>query len=341
MIVAFHTINRLLTYLYFHICRYSFIMAEFKTYAEQPDLHAKAPYRSSMLTYPGNLRQALKDAQADASKTLMGIAHGIPSTFVTKLIATSKPDFIWIDVEHGMFNRLELHDAIHAAQHHSEGKTLVIVRVPKHDELSLSTALDAGAAGIVIPHVETAQEVKDFIKGMYYGPIGHRSFSPWTFTPGLATSLYPNDPYNVATSNRHVCLIPQIESVKGIENVDEIAAVEGISALMFGPGDYMIDAGLDLNKVLSGEPEPEFLMAMGKFNSTAAKYDLPIVGGAMTLDMVPVLIQNGTRAVCVQFDVWGISRLFADSLKKSWDYAKEFEGNPRPGTLANGNSKPE
>lgn len=58
--------------------------------------------------------------------------------------------------------------AIHAAQHHSEGQTLVIVRVPKHDEISLTTALDAGAAGIVIPHVETADDVKNMMKEMYY-----------------------------------------------------------------------------------------------------------------------------------------------------------------------------
>lgn len=58
--------------------------------------------------------------------------------------------------------------AIHAAQTHSEGRALVIVRVPKNDELSLTTALDAGASGIVIPHVESAQEVKDMIKEMYY-----------------------------------------------------------------------------------------------------------------------------------------------------------------------------
>lgn len=45
---------------------------------------------------------------------------------------------------------------------------MVIVRIPKNDELSLSTALDAGAAGIIIPHVESAQEVKDMIKEVYY-----------------------------------------------------------------------------------------------------------------------------------------------------------------------------
>jgi 4-hydroxy-2-oxoheptanedioate aldolase len=315
-------------------------MADFKPYSEQKALHTDAPYRSSMLTYPGNLKKALADAQADASKTLMGIAHGIPSTFVTKLIASTKPDFIWIDVEHGMFNRLELHDAIHAAQHHSEGRSMVIVRVPKRDELSLTTALDAGAAGIVIPHCESAQEVKDFIKESFYGPIGHRSFSPWTFTPGLTTSLYPNDPYNVATSNNHVCIIPQIESIKGVENVEEIAAVPGISGLMFGPGDFMIDAGLDLGKALGGEPEPLFLEAMGKFGAAAAKNNLPIFGGAMSIDLVPMLIQSGMRAIAVQFDVWGFTRLMDSSLKSGREYAKEFEGNPK-GSIPNGQAKPE
>lgn len=57
---------------------------------------------------------------------------------------------------------------IHAAQHHSEGKTLVVCRVPKHDEVSLSTALDAGCAGFVIPHTETTQDIKDKVKDIFY-----------------------------------------------------------------------------------------------------------------------------------------------------------------------------
>src|ERR1700733_13918793 len=99
--------------------------------------------------------------------------------------------------------------AIHAAQHHSEGKSMVIVRVPKHDEISLTTALDAGASGIIIPHSESAEEVAAFIKEIRYPPYGHRSFSPWVFTPGISdASLYPNDAFNITTANRHVAIIP-------------------------------------------------------------------------------------------------------------------------------------
>lgn len=81
-----------------------------KPYLEQPELQTKAPYRASMLTYPGNLSQALKDAQEDGGKALMGVAQGIPSVFVTKMIASLKPDFIWFDLQHSMWNRLELQE---------------------------------------------------------------------------------------------------------------------------------------------------------------------------------------------------------------------------------------
>jgi hypothetical protein len=56
-----------------------------KPYSEQPDLHTKAPHRAALLTYPGNLREALRQAQEDSTKTLLGVAQGIPSVFLTKV----------------------------------------------------------------------------------------------------------------------------------------------------------------------------------------------------------------------------------------------------------------
>lgn len=79
-------------------------------YLEQPQLHTKAPHRAALLTYPGNLKKALKLASEDQANSLFGIASGIPSVFYTKVLASTRPDFIFIDVEHGMFNRLELHE---------------------------------------------------------------------------------------------------------------------------------------------------------------------------------------------------------------------------------------
>lgn len=80
--------------------------------------------------------------------------------------------------------------AIHAIQHHSEGRSAVIVRVPKKDEVCLTTALDAGAAAIVIPHVETVEEVEEFIAQIYYRmcSLNHSAFYSLQFL--LHTPLF-------------------------------------------------------------------------------------------------------------------------------------------------------
>lgn len=88
--------------------------------------------------------------------------------------------------------------------------------------------------------------------------------------------MYPGDPFNIRTYNSHTVIIPQVESVKGIENVDEIAAVPGVSAIMFGPGDFMVDAGCDLNAF--GAPNPVFDAAVAKFSAAAKRNNVPLFG---------------------------------------------------------------
>lgn len=152
--------------------------------------------------------------------------------------------------------------------------------------------------------------------------------------------LTQNDPFNVANSNNHICLIPQIESIKGVENAEAIAAVPGISALMFGSGDFLIDAGADLNKALTGEPEPILMDALGKFGAAAAKNNLPIFGGAMSPEMIPMLMQSGYRAIAVQFDVWGFTRMVEGALVSGRDMAKDFADKAKK-TVPEGQGKPE
>lgn len=82
-------------------------------FPQQPQFHTTADYRAAVLTYPGNFRRALQEAQKDPKKTLLGVAQGIPSVFVTKVMASAKPDFIWMDVEHGIFDRSTLYEYVH------------------------------------------------------------------------------------------------------------------------------------------------------------------------------------------------------------------------------------
>jgi 4-hydroxy-2-oxoheptanedioate aldolase len=78
------------------------------------------------------------------------------------------------------------------------------------------------------------------------------------------------------TSNNHIAIIPQIESVKGIANVEEIASIPGVSALMFGPGDFMADARIPL--AMGGPPHPTLASAMESMSKAGKKYNIPLVG---------------------------------------------------------------
>lgn len=140
--------------------------------------------------------------------------------------------------------------------------------------------------------------------------------------------MYPDDLFNIATSNRHICIIPQVETVKGIENVDEIAAVPGIQGLMFGPADYMISASLPLK--LGGEPHPTFIAAMTKLITAAKTNELALFGAAQSMDMVPMLIQQGYQCVAVAFDYWGLAGLVKDALNKGAEFVKQAVGAETP-----------
>ncbi|KAH3917965.1 hypothetical protein HBH56_047230 [Parastagonospora nodorum] len=78
---------------------------------------------------------------------------------------------------------------------------------------------------------------------------------------------------------------------------------------------------------------------MGEFCAAAAKNNLPVFGGALSLDQVPMLIQTGARNIFVQFDIWVFSRMMEESLNQAV-YRKQFEGSPSAG-LSNGQGKAE
>lgn len=217
--------------------------------------------------------------------------------------------------------------AIHAIHHHSEGKTTVIVRVPKEDETFLTAALDAGADAIMLPHTESKEEVEKLAEKIYYPPKGKRSFSPWTFAPGISGhSIYPNDMGNLRTSNEHTALIAQVESVKGIENLEEICSSDFVDGLLFGPGDFRADAGLS---VLPTSPnlEPVFTDAIVKVAKVAAQYKIPTFGAAHDFSQLPKVLQGGAQIVLVMFDYWfisqNLSKMVAEGHKTLDDLSKE------------------
>ena len=148
-------------------------------------------------------------------------------------------DFILFDCEHAAYNLETLHDLFMMSN--AIGLT-ALLRVPQLDKESISRSLDAGAKGCMIPMSETEEQAKEIVHWSKYTPIGDRGYGS-----GIGASYYKTGLGTVEAMeqiNDTVLTIAQIETAQAIDNVEKIAAMEGIDALIVGPNDLSISLGI-------------------------------------------------------------------------------------------------
>jgi 4-hydroxy-2-oxoheptanedioate aldolase len=156
----------------------------------------------------------------------------------------------------------------HAVVTASMGQCLPVIRVPSHDVAWIKWALDSGAAGIVIPMVNTASEMRQIINRAVYPPVGARSFGPFNapFANLNPASGFPE--YYQKAKSGAVAILPIIESSEGVKNVEDILSVPGVTGVFIGPYDLRLSLGVPGG--IDG-PEPIFVDAVEKVVATAKK----------------------------------------------------------------------
>ncbi len=159
-------------------------------------------------------------------------------------------DFFIIDNEHGCGS---LQSAIGQMRAASGSPSTAIVRIPSPDPVYLKRILDAGAEGMLIPMVETAEQARMCVEACRYPPRGKR---------GNASGVLRADNYGlvgdyVAHAHDELLVIPQIETVEGVRNARAIAEVEGVDVIFIGPTDLSGSAGLPNQ---TGHPQTEALI---------------------------------------------------------------------------------
>lgn len=173
-------------------------------------------------------------------KSVIGtMVSDVRSPNIAQMLATAGFDFFILDTEHGPFSLETVQDMALA----SRGAGInFFVRVPtRFGHHNLSRPLDAGAEGLLIPQVETVEEVRNIVRATRYYPLGKR---------GMALRRAPNDyikgnPQELTQLvNKEVLIILQIESKIAIDNLEELISVEGIDAVLIGPNDLSQDLGV-------------------------------------------------------------------------------------------------
>lgn len=173
-----------------------------------------------------------------ARETLLGAFFKTPQPILIEIMARAGFDFLVVDAEHAPFGREAIDTLMIAGR--AAGLPL-IVRVPARGADWIGFVLDMGAAGIMVPHVNTVEEAEALVRAVRYGP-GGRGFAGTTRAAeyagrGLAAHL--------ASPADEVSLICQIEEPEGAANAAEIAGVEGVDALFVGRADLAVSSGLN------------------------------------------------------------------------------------------------
>lgn len=164
----------------------------------------------------------------------------IPSPQVAEIMAQTGFDFIVVDLEHGPMGVETAQVQMMAIG----GRTRSIVRVPEGSEAWVKRVLDAGAGGVMVPKVESAEQAAEIVSWAYYAPKGMRGDARRV----VRASGWGRDSEAYKTKwNAEGFVAVQIESVAGLENIEAIAAVEGVTQLFFGPSDYSADAGVSID----------------------------------------------------------------------------------------------
>jgi 2-keto-3-deoxy-L-rhamnonate aldolase RhmA len=164
--------------------------------------------------------------------------HHLRTSAVGMLAASCGHDWIFIDMEHGAFSMQEATQMCIAAL--TTGVT-PIVRVAADALDEGARALDNGAMGIVVPHVDTRAQAERIARAYRYPPSGTRS---WGGPPAAFRFQAPAHAEAQGRLNDEVLVIAMIESREALGNVDAIAAVAGIDVLLIGTSDLSADLGI-------------------------------------------------------------------------------------------------
>ena len=169
------------------------------------------------------------------SRVAVGMSLGANSPGQAELIVNGiESDFFMADLQHQPVTSADSINLLRAVQA-ADPDVTPLARVPDHSVYWIQQSLDAGYTGLIVPLVESAEQSRNLVRAAFYPPIGDRSSAG-----SIRASLYGLEP---DAANDLIKLLPQIESAGGLDHVEEIVEVSGVSGVLVGPEDLSLSCG--------------------------------------------------------------------------------------------------
>ncbi|MEX2449544.1 MAG: HpcH/HpaI aldolase/citrate lyase family protein [Rhodospirillales bacterium] len=250
----------------------------------------------------GNFRNRFKERLLGGDRQI-GLWSTLCSNLVADVLSDAGFDWVCIDMEHAPN---EVGTVLGQLQALAQHDCAAIVRPPWRDPVAVKRLLDVGAQSILFPMVETAEQAERAVASTRYPPQGIRGVSLMQ-----RGNRFGRDADYAHEADGQICRLVQIESVKGLNNIEEIAAVEGVDGFFFGPADLSAEMGL-----IGQMTHPDVLKALDVGLEKCIKAEKPagILWGAD--DLIRQSLDKGYAYVAVGADLAILARETAALAKK-------------------------
>lgn len=226
----------------------------------------------------------------EAGKMQLGVALETTSADVAEALATTDFDWLWIDAEHGPHTVQTILDAARAIAPYD---MTPVVRIGEAGTGIIKQLMDAGIQNIIVPKVESGEEAEQIMYWASYPARGNRGMGASAFR-AARFGRYPDYQQRIEQES---LIILQIESKKGMENLDAIAKTKGVGAILLGPIDLAVDMGHGSNIF-----HPEVVEAMDTMIKCLKALGVPVGTIAVTPEQAKHYAELGVSFLGVGAD---------------------------------------
>jgi 2-keto-3-deoxy-L-rhamnonate aldolase RhmA len=226
-------------------------------------------------------------ARLRSGETLFAPLMTLDSPAVAELMAAAGFDWLFIDAEHSTLNASQMQSLLQGA-----GSTPCVIRIESGDEVPIKKALDIGAAGIIVPQVNSADHARRIVQSAKYAPVGQRGLGiARAHRYGLRVREY------MQNANDDTAVIVQAEHRDAVANIEAIVKVKGVDGVLIGP--YDLSASLDLPGAVD---HADVRGAIERVRTACQAAGVPIGIFGLTAEAVRPYMDNGFTMIVAGVD---------------------------------------
>ena len=208
--------------------------------------------------------KTLKKIHQNQCARVCGLGHYLP--FFVRYAAHFNYDVIWLDLEHRAMTDREVQSLLGLCHHNDID---CMVRPPTQERTRLYRYFEDGATGLMMPLVSEAEDARHIVEAVKFPPVGNRGMDGAGLDGDFGLEVWQPESSYTDDANRETFIVIQIETLEALDNVEAIAAVQGVDALFVGPGDL----GLRLSQCKSGA-QPSLDEAIAHVADAARTHDI-------------------------------------------------------------------